>query len=172
MPVVAAILFEFCLRELRLRTLATRADRKLSTLRWLHPAERIRIQLSMAADEHVSAEAATKRVCVTQAARRLYQLRAALSAHDQSATPSAAAGRRVRRAERRAHGALTRAGFTDPVVAAAVLGDRIATLTMSLCTSIPATRSCITFTRSHLLQQHRDNRYSAPPARALVSTGD
>ena len=35
---------------------------------------------------------------------------------------------------------------------------------MSLCTSIPATRSCITFTRSHLLQRHRDNRYSAPPA--------
>ena len=41
MPVVAALLFEFCLRELRLRTLADRTDRKLSTLGWLHPAERI-----------------------------------------------------------------------------------------------------------------------------------
>src|SRR5258708_12560199 len=32
-------------------------------------------------------------------------------------------------------------------------GDRIATLTMSLCTSIPATRSYCTFTRGHLLQR-------------------
>ena len=44
MPVVAAVLFEFTLRELRLRT-ADRADRRLAALRWLHPAERIRVQL-------------------------------------------------------------------------------------------------------------------------------
>ena len=59
MPVVAALLFEFCLRELRLRTLVDRTDRKLSAWRWLHPAERIRVQMRTAADKQVSAEAAT-----------------------------------------------------------------------------------------------------------------
>ena len=85
MPVVAAMLFEFCLRELRLRTLAGRAGRKLSAWRWLHPAERVRVQLRMAADEQLSAEAATRHVRVDHAARRLYQLRTALDAHDQPA---------------------------------------------------------------------------------------
>ena len=41
MPVIAALLFEFCLREMRLRT-ANRADRTLGALRWLRPAERFR----------------------------------------------------------------------------------------------------------------------------------
>ena len=41
MPVIAALLFEFCLREMRLRT-ADRADRTLGALRWLRPAERFR----------------------------------------------------------------------------------------------------------------------------------
>jgi Protein of unknown function (DUF2637) len=91
MPVVAAVLFEFCLRELRLRTLAgqDREDRKLTTLRWLHPAERMRIQLRMAADKHLPAEAATRHVRVEHAARRLYQLRAALSAHANRKTTGA-----------------------------------------------------------------------------------
>ena len=97
MPVVAALLFEFCLRELRLRTLADRAGRTLSAWRWLHPAERIRVQLRMAADEQLPAEAATRHVRVDHAARRLYQLRTALDAHDQSACawrdrPRAASG--------------------------------------------------------------------------------
>lgn len=133
MPVVAAILFEFCLRELRLRTLATRAGRKLSTLRWIHPAERLRVQLHMATDEHVSAEAATRHVRIHRAARRLYQLRAALNAHDQSATPGAVVGRRVRWSERRAYGALTRAGFADPAIATAVLRQvQVLTSTIAL----------------------------------------
>jgi hypothetical protein len=38
MPVIGAILFEFTLRELRTRS-ADRADRQLTALRWLHPAE-------------------------------------------------------------------------------------------------------------------------------------
>jgi hypothetical protein len=46
MPVIAALLFEFCLRELRQRTMTDRADRELSTLCWLHPAEAVRVQLS------------------------------------------------------------------------------------------------------------------------------
>jgi len=75
----------------------------------------------MAAGEQVPADEATRRVRVSHAARRLYQLRAVLGAYDQSATPGARAARRVRQAERRAQSALIRAGFADAAVAAAVL---------------------------------------------------
>ena len=85
MPVIAAILFEFTLRELQLR--AGRADRRLAALRWLHPAERVRVQLRLAADDHISAEAATRRVRIDLAARRLYQLRRALLAQGRAARP-------------------------------------------------------------------------------------
>ena len=133
MPVIAALLFEFCLRELRQRTMTDRADRKLSTLRWLHPAEAVRVQLRMAADEQLSADAATRHVRADHAARRLYQLRAVLDAHDQSGTYSALAARRIRRAEHRAHGALTRAGFAEPVIAVAVLRQvQVLTITAAL----------------------------------------
>jgi hypothetical protein len=120
MPVIGAVLFEFTLRELRVRS-ADRADRQLTALRWAHPAERIRVQLRLAADDRISAEAATHRVRVDQAARRLYQLRLALHARDRGARPARMAARRARIAERRAHAALTRAGFADPDVAADVL---------------------------------------------------
>jgi Protein of unknown function (DUF2637) len=133
MPVVAAVLFEFCLRELRVRKLADRTDRKLSAWRWLHPAEHIRVQLRMAADEQVSAEAATRHVRVDHAARRLYQLRTALAAYDLSGAHGGLASRRVRRAEHRAHRALTRTGFTDPATATAVLRQvQVLTLTAAL----------------------------------------
>jgi hypothetical protein len=109
MPVIAAILFEFCLRELQLR--AGRADRRLAALRWLHPAERVRVQLKLAADEHISAQAATRHVRTGLAARRLYQLRRALDALDRASRPGPMATWRARLAERRAQAALTRAGF-------------------------------------------------------------
>ena len=120
MPVIAALLFEFCLREMRLRT-ANRTDRTLSALRWLRPAERIRVQICLAADDQVPAEEATRRVRIDAAARRLYQLRTLLRAHERATGPGTLAARRIRRAERRAHGALARAGFTEPVIAFAVL---------------------------------------------------
>jgi len=120
MPVIAALLFEFCLREMRLRT-ANRADRTLNALRWLRPAERIRVQLCMAADQRVSAQEATSRVRIDDAARRLYHLRALLRADDQTARSAMFTARRIRRAERRACGALIRAGFTEPLIAVAVL---------------------------------------------------
>jgi hypothetical protein len=120
MPVIAAVLFEFSLRELRLRT-AGRADRRLTALRWIHPAERIRVQLLLGADEQMSAEAATRRARIDHAAKRLYLLRRALGAPEQAPRPGAMATRRVRVAERRAHSALTRAGFADPDIAAQVL---------------------------------------------------
>jgi hypothetical protein len=84
----------------------------------------------MAAGEQVSAEAATGYVRVGHAARTLYQLRAALAAHDRSARPGALAARRIRRAERRAQDALIRAGFADPAIAAAVL-RQVQVLTMT-----------------------------------------
>ena len=119
MPVIAAILFEFTLRELQLR--AGRADRRLAALRWLHPAERVRVQLRLAADDHMSAEAATRRVRIDLAARRLYQLRRALLAQGRAARPGGMAARRARLAEHRAHAALIRAGFDDQAIAAQVL---------------------------------------------------
>jgi hypothetical protein len=133
MPVVAAILFEFCLRELRLRTLAGRAGRTLSAWRWLHPAERFRVQLRMAADEQLPAEAATRQVRADHAAWRLYQLKTALHAHDQPHAHGASAARRIRQAEHRAHRALTRAGFADPATATAVLCQvQVLTMTVAL----------------------------------------
>ena len=120
MPVIAALLFEFCLREMRIRT-ANRADRTLGALRWLRPAERFRVQLCMAADQQVSAEDATSRVRIDAAARRLYHLRALLHASEQAARPDMLTARRIRRAERRAYSALIRAGFTESLIAFAVL---------------------------------------------------
>jgi hypothetical protein len=119
MPVIAAILFEFTLRELQLRT--GRADRRLTALRWLHPAERVRVQLRLAADDQISAEAATRHVRIDLAARRLYQLRRALLAQSRAAGPGGMSVRRARLAERRAHAALIRAGFADQATAAQVL---------------------------------------------------
>jgi hypothetical protein len=87
----------------------------------MRPAERIRVQLCMAADQRMSAEEATSRVQIDAAARRLYHLRALLRAHEQAAGPGMLTARRIRRAERRAHGALIRAGFTEPLIAFAVL---------------------------------------------------
>jgi hypothetical protein len=120
MPVIAALLFEFCLREMRLRT-ANRADRTLSVLRWLRPAERIRVQICLAADDQVSAEEATRRVRIDSAARRLYQLRALLRAHERATGPGTLAARRGRGSRPAGYGALIRAGFTEPLTAFAVL---------------------------------------------------
>ena len=65
-----------------------------------------------------------------QAARRLYQLRLVLHASEQAPTPAATAAAEVRQAERRAHAALTRAGFADPAIAAEVLRQvQVLTLT-------------------------------------------
>ena len=130
MPVVAALLFEFCLRELKLRTLAGRAGRTPSAWRWLHPAERVRAQVLIAAGEHLSAEAATRKIRIDHAARRLYQLKARLDARDQSRTPGAMAAWRIRQAEHRAHRALIRSGFAEPATATAVL-RQVQVLTMT-----------------------------------------
>jgi hypothetical protein len=75
----------------------------------------------MAADQQVTAEEATSRVRIDAAARRLYHFRTLLRAHEQAAGPRVLAARRIRRAERRAHGALIRAGFTEPLIAFTVL---------------------------------------------------
>jgi hypothetical protein len=131
MPVIAATLFEFSLRETR--HIASGPERRLTGLGWLRPAERIRVRLQLSADERVSAETATRRVRADCAARRLHALRQALAAREQAARPHAIATYRVRRTERRAQNALSRARFTDPAVAAEVLRQvQVLTLTRTL----------------------------------------
>jgi len=130
MPVIAATLFEFSLRETR--HTARGARQRPAGPGWLRPAEQIRVRLQLSADENVTTEAATRRVRAECAARRLHLLRQALAAREQAANSNAAA-RRVRRAERRAQAALTRAGFTDLAVAAEVLRlVQVLTLTQTL----------------------------------------
>jgi hypothetical protein len=160
MPVIAALLFEFCLREMRQRT-ANRADRTLNALRWMRPAERIRVQLCMAADQRVSAEEATSRVQIDAAARRLYHFRTLLRAHEQAARPGALAGRRIRRAGRRAHGALIRAGFTEPLIAFAVL-RQVQVMTQT------ATLARLDYGTADAAQAAIANLISSTPATAAV----
>ncbi len=127
MPLVAATLFEFSLRETRHQARA--GDRRLAGLGWLRPGERVRTQLLLAGDELLTAQAAARRVRVERAARELHRLRRSLHARD----GQAGTGHRVRRAERRAQSALARAVFADPGVAADVLRQaQILTLTITL----------------------------------------
>jgi hypothetical protein len=160
MPVIAALLFEFCLREMRLRA-ANRTDRTLTALRWMRPAERIRVQLCMAADQRMSAEEATSRVQIDAAARRLYHFRTLLRAHEQAASPDALAARRVRRAERRAHGALIRARFTEPLIAFAVL-RQVQVMTQT------ATLARLDYGTADAAQAAIANLISSTPAAAAV----
>ena len=130
MPVIAAVLFEFSLRETR--HTAQHAERRMPGLGWLRPAERIRVQLRLASDASLSAEEATRQVRIEFAARHLNTLRLALSAQDKAAT-SRGTARRVARAERRARAALTRTRFADPAIAADVLRHvQVLTLTPAL----------------------------------------
>lgn len=118
MPLIAATLFEFSLRETRHS--AQRSDRQVAGLRWLHPVERIRVQVELAADQILTGQAALRRVRVRRAAWCLHRLRRCLAAHsDEPDNPISS--RATRRAEHRAQVALTLVGFTDPVVADEVL---------------------------------------------------
>jgi hypothetical protein len=130
MPIIAATLFEFSLRETRHTARGTR--QRLAGSGWLRPAEHLRVRLQLSADENVTAEAAIRQVREECAARRLHLLRQALAASER-ATGSKAAERRVRRAEGRAQAALARARFTNPAVAAEVLRlVQVLTLTRTL----------------------------------------
>jgi hypothetical protein len=130
MPVIAATLFEFSLRETR--HTARGARQRPAGPGWLRPAEQIRVRLLLSADENLTAAAANRQVRAERAARRLHLLRQALTARERAANSKAAA-RRVRRAERRAQAALTRARFTDLAVAAEVLRlVQVLTLTQAL----------------------------------------
>lgn len=130
MPVIAAVLFEFCLQETRSRATA-RSGRRPGALRWARPGESVRIRIRMSADEALSVGEATRRVRVESAARSLYRLRVAVSRQGRDGEAS----RRARRALRRAHAALARAGFTDASVAADVLRHvQVLTMTTALAT--------------------------------------
>ncbi len=131
MPVIAATLFEFSLRETR--HTAQHAERRLPALTWLRPAERLRVQAQLASGQHVSAEQATHQVRVDCAARRLYALRQSLTGREHADKPRALGAHRAHRAERRAQAALTRAHFADPGIAIEVLRHvQVLTLTHAL----------------------------------------
>ena len=131
MPLIAATLFEFSLRETR--HTAERSERRLTGLQWLHPLERIRVQCELAADQTLTTPAAIRRVRVRQAAWNLHRLRRSLSAHTDPKGGTASRSRLARRAEHRAQVALTRVGFADPAIAREVLRHaRILSQTVAL----------------------------------------
>ncbi|HEV2377456.1 MAG TPA: DUF2637 domain-containing protein [Streptosporangiaceae bacterium] len=131
MPVIAAMLFEFSLRETR--HTAQHAERRLPALAWLRPVERLRAQARLAVAQHLTAEEATHRVRVDQAAWHLYALRLALTACTNAGNLRAVTAYQARRAERRAQAALSRACFADPGVAVEVLRHvQVLTLTRTL----------------------------------------
>ena len=131
MPVIAAVLFEFSLRETR--HTARGAGRTVTGAGWLHPAERLRVRALLSADVQLSAGAAVRRVRVSCAARRLYALRQVLDAEARAAKPGVVAARRARWAERRAQAGLARARFTDPAVGTEILRQvQVLTLTRTL----------------------------------------
>jgi Protein of unknown function (DUF2637) len=119
MPLIAAVLFEFSLRETR--HTAGRPDRRLAGSRWLRPGERVRVWARLAADETLTVRAATQLVRVDAAAGRLHRLRQLPAAGSTPGWRGAVIAGRVRRAERLAQAALTRVRFTEPAVAAEVL---------------------------------------------------
>ncbi|GLX06674.1 hypothetical protein Misp03_36010 [Microbispora sp. NBRC 16548] len=121
LPIIGAMLFEFTLAEVR-RSSRARVDRRLGWTRWLHPVERIRVEMMLATDETMTAAHATRRVRVLTAAACLHRLRQAhesLAAHPERRR----AGKRVARCERKAQAALTRAEFADPDVAVRVIRE-------------------------------------------------
>lgn len=117
MPVIAAVLFEFSLRETR--HAARPPARRPAGPRWARPGEWVRVRLCLAADDTITVEAATHQVRAQRAARRLYLLRQALSAGEHDDRPTRQL--RLRRAEHQAQIALMRARFADTAVARAVL---------------------------------------------------
>jgi hypothetical protein len=74
-PVIAGVLFELAQSETRNKT--ARSDRRISAIQWLHPIERIRVLLELAADAEISADEATVRVRDAVAAAWMYRLRTA-----------------------------------------------------------------------------------------------
>ncbi|MFI7126033.1 DUF2637 domain-containing protein [Nonomuraea sp. NPDC050153] len=105
-PVIAGVLFE--LAQAETRNQAANPERRLSAIQWLHPVERIRVLLELAADTTVTADEATMRVRDVTAAAWLYRLR--------TAWPVFRAVIRWR-----ARVALSRADFSDPARAEEIL---------------------------------------------------
>lgn len=119
MPVIAAVLFEFSLRESRYT--AQRSDRRQGGSRWVRPGERIRVRFELADDERLSVQDALHRVRVQRAAWALHRLRHVQDLPDAQTEPNAFRRYRMRREERRAQVALVRVRFADHDVADDVL---------------------------------------------------
>ncbi|MFI6510172.1 DUF2637 domain-containing protein [Streptosporangium sp. NPDC050855] len=105
-PIIAGVLFE--LAQAESRNQASNPERRLTAIQWLHPIERIRVLLELAADTFITADEATIRVRDAVAAAWLYRLRT---------------GTRVTRglSRWRTRVALSRANFTDRTRAEEIL---------------------------------------------------
>ena len=153
-----------------------RADRKLGALRWLHPAERIRVQLGwppMSRCQRRQPPAASGSTRQPGACTGC----AGADPRARSGQAGAVTARQIRRAERRAHAALTRAGFADPEIAAEVLRQvQVLTLTPALArldyTTADAARAAV----GNLITHHAPGApapgpHAGPPARTAQPDG-
>lgn len=122
MPVIAAVLFEFSLREGR-----RASARHVGSLSLIHPAEAVRVGALLASNRALPAAVATQHVRAAHAAHALYRLRQLMRAA--ARRPSGYRSLRVRRAEHHAQAALARVGFFETTMAVDVL-RRVQILTM------------------------------------------
>lgn len=122
MPVIAAVLFEFSLREGR-----RASTRHVGSLSLIHPVEALRVGALLASNHVLPAAVATQQVRVARAAHSLYRLRQAM--RSVARRPTSRRQFRVRRAEHHAQVALARTGFFETTTAVDVL-RRVQILTM------------------------------------------
>jgi hypothetical protein len=122
MPVIAGILAELAVADIRQeareearRKLGPLPARRVEIVRWLHPAEMLKVMSAMTADASVSSADATREVRADAAARALYRLRRAMAASGISGSGAQGRTRRgkvtVWTAEFIAQAAFRRAGF-------------------------------------------------------------
>jgi hypothetical protein len=121
-PILAAILWEIgSLDERRAAAVQRgRPDRRLALVRILHPAESLSVAMTMAANQDISQEDATREARISHAAERWYKLRQAQLATADAGRTAGWFRFRERLADRRAQHASERAGCTDPAILTAV----------------------------------------------------
>ncbi|MET9396042.1 hypothetical protein [Kitasatospora sp. NPDC002965] len=119
-PIIAATLFELgsieerlAMRELSARKAGLWLDRKLSLVRMCHPVEWVRVQLALAANEHISQTEATRQVRIDRAGYRLYRLRQLLGDPKAPARTGRFINARIARADRLAQLAQARVPIED-----------------------------------------------------------
>lgn len=133
-PIIAATLFELgsieerlAMRELSARKAGQWLDRKLSLVRMCHPVEWVRVQLALAANEHISQTEATRQVRIDRAGYRLYRLRQLLGDPKTPARTGRFINARIARADRLAQLAQARVPIEDHEAVMTALLRRVRT---------------------------------------------